>query len=40
MFSIPYYLRPSGWCELYGGIAGLWSGLDEIQTGGGVSSRW
>jgi len=40
MYSIPYYLRPWGWCELYCDTAGLWSGLGEIQTGGGVSNRW
>ena len=28
------------WCELYGGAAGLWSGLDETQADGGVPSRW
>jgi hypothetical protein len=39
-YCIPYYLMPGGRSELYGGTARLWSGFDEIQTGGGVSSRW
>ena len=42
MCSIPYYLWPWGWCQwrLYGGTAGLWSGVEKIHTGGGVSSGW